>query len=347
MIDQRIRFVVFRYGHHSPHSGYSRVAEFGVNQFQGEVIRATKPLPRSLIRERILWRLANGTPGYDRTSMATELKVAWHMLKEPGNIYHFLYGETTYHYAGLLNNFRRNRLVATFHLPPAGIRNACQIDWHLRQLSAIVCVGRNQQEFFANIFDKGRIFFVPLGIDTEYYTPPASFESRDPNLCLIVGENYRDFPTLRGVIELVAYRRPQTQFVCVGSPRGSELVGSHPNLTFRSRIPEAEFLELYRSAAVMIMPLHDATANNAVLEGLACGLPVVVSDVGAIRDYVSPECAVLIPPYDSQKMAKTVLDLLDAPRERQSMSKKSREQALNFAWPKTVEQLRSVYEAII
>lgn len=346
MTDQRVRFVVFRYGHHSPHSGYSRLAEYGVTQYKGEIIKVERPLPRSIIRERMLWRLAKGTPGYNRAAMAAELKVAWHMLKERGYIYHFLYGETTYHYTGFLNNIKQNRLVATFHLPPVGIRKAVQIDWHLRQLSAVICVGRNQQEFFADIFDRDKIFFVPLGVDTQYYTPPASFETRNPDLCLIVGENYRDFPTLRGVIELVAYQRPKTQFVSVSSPRSHELIGRHPNLTVRSGIPEPELLDLYCSAALLVMPLHDATANNAILESMACGLPLVVSDVGAIRDYVSPDCAVLIPPYDSRGMAEAVLNLLDDSPGRQKMSEKARAQALNFSWLKAVEQLRSVYEAV-
>lgn len=346
MIDQRVRYVVFRYGHHSPHSGYSRVAEYGASQYNAEVIRVTKPLPRSLIRERMLWRLAKGTPGYNRASMAAELQVAWRMLREQKSIYHFLYGELTYHYLGYLNNVRQNRLVATFHLPPSDIRQAVQIDWHIRQLSAVVCVGRNQQEFFADIIDPDRVFFVPLGIDTEYYTPPASFETRNPDLCLIVGENYRDFPTLRGVIELVAYQRPQTRFVSVSSPKSVGLMGQHPNLTVCSGIPEAEFLKLYHSAALMIMPLHDATANNAILEGMACGLPLVVSDVGAVRDYVSPDGAVLTPPHDSRSMAEAVLCLLDNPSERQKMSEKAREQACNFSWPNAVQQLQSVYEAV-
>lgn len=346
MNESRIRFVVFRYGHHSPHSGYSRLAEYGVTHLKAEVIRIDKPLPRSIIRERMLRRFARGTPGYNRAAMAAELKVAWNIVKEPGYIYHFLYGETNYHYAGLLNNYRHNRLVATFHLPADGMRRAMQIDWHIRQLSAIVCVGRNQLEFFNDIFDRERVFFVPLGIDTEYYTPPASFMTRNPDLCLIVGENYRDFPTLRGVIELVAYQRPKTQFVCVSSPRSRELLGSHPNLTFRSGIPESEFLALYHSAALMLMPLHDATANNAILESMACGLPLVASDVGAIRDYVSSECAALIRPYDARVMAEAVIDLLDDPAEREKMSKCSREQACKFAWPAVVKQLQSVYTAI-
>lgn len=346
MSNHRVRFVVYRYQHHSPHSGYSRLAEYGAAHFGAETIRVDKPLSRRIIRERMLWRLADGTPGYDRAAMAAELKVAWNMLRERETIYHFLYGETTYHYAGRLNNTRDNRLVATFHQPPVGIRKAVQIDWHIRQLSAIVCVGRNQQDYFAEFYDRDKIFFVPLGVDTEYFTPPDAPCTRDPNLCLFVGANYRDFPTLRGVVELVSYHRPETRFVAVMSPKSYALVGEHPNLSFRSGIPETELRELYRSAALMVMPLTEATANNALLESMACGLPLVVTDVGATRDYVSPECAALMPLYDSQGMAQKVLTLLEDPQARQRMSEEGRKRALEFYWPKVVGQLESVYAAV-
>ena len=341
-----VRFVVFRYKHHSSHSGYSRIPEFAAPLYRGETIAVDKPLPRSIIRERILWKLAAGTPGYNRAAMAAELKVAWKILKEPERIYHFLYGETTYHYAGKFNNARQNRIVATFHLPPAQLKHAVQVDWHLRQLSAVVCVGRNQQEFFSGILDPDRIFLAPLGVDTEYFTPPTTFESRDKNLCLIVGSNYRDYPALRGVIELMAYLRPETQFVAVTSPKNFELIGKHPNLSLRSGISESELRDLYRSAALMIMPLFEATANNAILEGLACGTPLVVSDVGAIRDYVSPESVLLIPPHNARAMAEAALDILNAPQERQILAEEARQQALKFSWPIVAEQLRAVYQAV-
>lgn len=345
-MSQRIRFVVYRYQHHSPHSGYSRVAEFGSKQFNADIIRVDKPLSRKIIRERMLWRIAKGTPGYDRASMAAELKVAANMLRESGSIYHFLYGETTYHYAGLLNNFRGNRIVATFHLPLAGFQRAVQREDHLRRLSAIVCVGNSQKEFFKDVIDPQRVFFVPLGVDTSYYTPPENFEVRDPDLCLIVGANFRDYPTLRGVIELVSFRRPNTRFVAVCPPSTVDLIGYHPNLTITSGLSEDELTALYRSAALLLMPVTDATANNAILEGMACGVPLISTDVGSIRDYMSPQCGVFTPLRDARSMADATIDLLESPSLRKQMSIHCRNQALKFDWPLVVGQLQSVYDAV-
>jgi glycosyltransferase involved in cell wall biosynthesis len=294
----------------------------------------------------MLWRFAEGTPGYDRAAMAAELNVASHIIRESGNIYHFLYGETTYHHVGNLNNFRDNRLVASFHLPPCGLQEAIKIDRHLQQLSAIVCLGRNQQEYFEKIVDHEKVFFAPLGVDIEYYTPPDSFETRSPDLCLFVGDNYRDLPTLRGVIELVSYIRPQTQFVAVTPNRNKNLIGNHPNLTYLTGIPEGEFVNLYRSAALMILPLQDAAANNAVLESMACGLPMVVTDVGATRDYVNSDCAILAPPSDSRYIADATISLLNDCVERKRMAEHARVQSIKFAWPDVVKQLQAVYSYV-
>lgn len=345
-LDRNLRFVVFRYNHHSPHSGYSRIAEFGAKLFNSETIRAEKPLSSSIIRERMLWKISAGTPGYDRTSMAIEFNTIWKMLRERDSIYHFLYGETTYHYAGLFTHKRNNHVVATFHLPPVGIREAVHIDWHIKKLSAVVCVGRNQQEYFEKIIGVDRVFFAPLGVASDFFVPPQAIETRDPNLCLIVGENYRDYPTLRGVIELVSYLRPKTKFVILTSPANSKLLGSHPNLTYKAGILEAELLNLYQTASVLLMPLHDATANNAILEGMSCGLPIVVSDVGGVRDYVDPACGRLTMPHQARTMAEAVIDILNDEAERVKMSSKCREQALQFSWEESTGKLKPIYDAL-
>ena len=132
----------------------------------------------------------------------------------------------------------------------------------------------------------------------------------------------------------------------MGSRSSSEFVGVHPNYTVRSGISEAELVDLYRAATLLVMPLHDTTANNAVLEGLACGLPLVASDVGAIRDYVNSKCAALVRPHDARCMAEAILDLLDAPAERQKMAEQARTQALKFAWPTVMQELGRVYAKI-
>lgn len=333
-------FVAYRFNHHSCHSGYDKITDYG-----GSVIHANA-LPPGIVRNRLIWRLARGTRAYDREALATELKAGLSFLAHKEAIFHILYGEKTYHYLGLLNGIRSNRLIATFHLPPSVIRESVDIVWHLRQLSAVICVARNQIEFFESILGRERVVYIPHGIDTEHFTPPHSSSTRSPDHCLFVGDWLRDLPTLRGVIELVAFRLPSVKFTVVSMPKNQEYLGEHPNVEWKSGISEEELIDLYRQATLLVMPLRDATGNNALLEGMACGLPVVITDIGGVRDYVDSKSAVLIPPKDARAMAKEVLRLLKDPESRQALGSSARERAMKFSWPEIFEQLDVAYRSL-
>ena len=94
------------------------------------------------------------------------------------------------------------------------------------------------------------------------------------------------------------------------------------------------------------MPLTDATANNGILESMACGLPMVVSDVGAVRDYVNQESAFILPAFNARIMAEKIIELLSNHAQRDKISQQARIQSLKFAWPKIIERLQNVYDSL-
>jgi glycosyltransferase involved in cell wall biosynthesis len=79
---------------------------------------------------------------------------------------------------------------------------------------------------------------------------------------------------------------------------------------------------------------------------MACGLSIVITDIGTTHDYVIDSCVALVPPSDSRCLAETVIELLDEEKVRQQMAEKARNQALKSSWPKVVSQLRAIYEAV-
>ena len=78
------------------------------------------------------------------------------------------------------------------------------------------------------------------------------------------------------------------------------------------------------------------------LKVLACGTPVVVSDVGGIRDYAGPECGALCTIGDANAHAdETVESLLN--KSRREMAGKTAENAQeNYAWPIVREQVELI-----
>ena len=112
-------------------------------------------------------------------------------------------------------------------------------------------------------------------------------------------------------------------------------------------IPEAELIALYRNADAILVPMVDATANNAVLESLACGTPVISTAIGGMPDYIDPKSGWLFP----KGAVAPVVDLLKRISADRSVAESRREaariQALKFDWKKVAAQVHDLYSAVI
>ncbi len=97
---------------------------------------------------------------------------------------------------------------------------------------------------------------------------------------------------------------------------------------------------------MMVLPLTDSTANNALLEGIACGLPLVTTDNGGSRDYVDESCACLLPLGDADGMAEAVLKLADDVTLRNAMGASARARALTFSWENVIGQMVELYREL-
>ena len=75
---------------------------------------------------------------------------------------------------------------------------------------------------------------------------------------------------------------------------------------------------------------------------MACGAPIVVSDVGGVRDYVGPECGALCPPSDARAHGSAVVELLFDSLQRQKAGAAARARAEIYAWPEIRRQIREI-----
>jgi glycosyltransferase involved in cell wall biosynthesis len=344
-MDYDVRFVAKRWQHHSTHSGY--------DQLVGWLGSAIEPLNVESLRAkwvpgRVAVALASrsGNALYSYLAFYEEWAATRDMLfNHSPRVYHVLYADDTYCYLGSLGKGRNSRIVATYHLPPSDLRKLLHSVEHLKKLDGLIVVGRNQIPFFEPIVGLERIFFIPHGVDVHTFTPgrAAQLGRSAKGVCLFVGVHKRDLVTLRRVFEIVRAQDRNIKFAVVTSRSNHQLFVGLENVDLMSDLPEPELISLYQDTDLLLQPLEDGTANNAILEGMACGLPTVATDIGAVRDYMDEECGILVPPHCAEAMADAVLSLYKNDSMRGQMAVKARERALQFDWSIIVDKMKQVY----
>ena len=344
-----IKFIYDRWDHHSGHSGYDIMVPF-----LGE------PLPSIDYKDKkariVPWRVATrfvhsraGMRHYAHHHFYAELTAAFDMFKCKNTIYHVMEGDFGYRHLGRLNGWRGNKVVATYHLPPARLENDISHKAHLDQLSAIFVVGRNQIPFFEPHVAREKIHWVPLGIDTKYFQPVTKRPKENgQKQCLFVGRHMRDLDTLKGVVErFAADDTLNVTTVLVTDQAGKEMFVGIDGVDARVRIPEEELLDLYQQSDLLLLPLYDSTAVIALLESLCCGLPIVSTEVGAVPDYVDETCSRLAPPQDPEAMYAVAKELLLDEQRLCEMSANARQKALQYDWSEIVRIMRDIYSQIL
>ncbi len=186
------------------------------------------------------------------------------------------------------------------------------IKYLLSKLDGIVCLSRDQKNFLEDFMPiiNGRLFFVPMGVDAQYYNP--NYANRKDYILSAGRDNGRDYKT---VIEAAQFL-PDQEFQIVCSPRNlRDIRDISKNVRIFYDLPFGELVKKYYEAKALLMTTHDdkfldgadCSGQTVVLEAMACGLPVMVTQRSYLKDYVENKRDVyIIKPDDPDSIVNSI-----------------------------------------
>ena len=199
----------------------------------------------------------------------------------------------------------------------------------------------------------GAASLIPLGVDTERFSPlPDGPAGEDP----VVGyvgrlESHKGVDVLLealvdvdGAILRVAGAGPEESRLralatALGLDERVQLVGS---------VTQEQLPAFYRGLDVLVVPSRPTPGwleqfGRVVVEAMACGVPVVASDTGALPDVVG-QAGLLVPPDDPQALAACLRTLLTDEPARRELAQRGLAQARHASWSEVARAYLSLYE---
>mgnify|MGYP006269187663 CR=1 FL=1 len=287
--------------------------------------------------------MLNCWPARNQRQSFAELETLLRWKLSGNSLCHILYAEPHLLFLSLWRSVPKNLLV-TIHQPPSWWDEAsCH---SFKPVKSAIILYQRDLDFFEQLVGRGRVHFIHHGVDTDFFTPSDQSPSKR---ILYSGVHLRNTAMLIRLINSLHQRRPDLRFdLLVPEHRRSEggllELKSHPAVTWHAGLDDRQLLNLYRRSRMLLLPMNDSGANTAVVESLACGLPVITTDVGGIRDYGGREIYPLLENNDDRAMLELVEACLDDDSLRAEMSSSARRFAeRTLAWSRVAARHMEVY----
>jgi D-inositol-3-phosphate glycosyltransferase len=222
--------------------------------------------------------------------------------------------------------------------------------------------------------NQSKLVVIPPGVDVSHFYPIPSDEAKmyvglkpDDRMVLFVGriEPLKGVDTLIQAMSCVQLKqvRPVHLAIIGGDPAASPQEMSDEmarlqklcddlavgqTVVFLGKRDQDKLPYYYSAATLLVMPSHYESFGMVALEAMACGTPVIASEVGGLAYLVKDgETGFTIPDQDPEALCEKISLLLNDHELHATMSQQAVAYAQDYAWEKIAKQIVDVYEGLV
>lgn len=225
-----------------------------------------------------------------------------------------------------------------------------QHEWLLWRLAhGMVCNSLPLTEIIANYgMPRERLCHIANGVDTEHFQPPEQPVHNRNIVCVARLAADKDHKTLIKAFAIAAQKFPEARLQLAGEGpeegslrRAAAKAGVAAQVDFLGACADpAPYL---RQAAVFALASLREGLPNAIMEAMACGLPICATNAGGIP-YLAKDNGLLCPPGDVNALAENLITLLADPAKRHEMGRKGRQRAVeDYSFTAMVESHQNFF----
>jgi len=222
----------------------------------------------------------------------------------------------------------------------------------------VVTITNRVKKLYSKILGEDKVTVIPLGVDVKVFKPPRKIADKSFLEVLFVGSLY----PLKGVRYLiesmlqVVKEVKEVRLRIVGDgPLKEQLkslagrLGIKKYVVFEGFIPHTRIVSYYQQSDVFCLPTLGEPFGKVLIEAMACGKPVVASNVGGPSEIVEDgQTGFLVPPADPHAISEKILELLKDEKLRRSMGRKARKTAeKKYSWSEIAKEYHELYSRLL
>jgi glycosyltransferase involved in cell wall biosynthesis len=179
--------------------------------------------------------------------------------------------------------------------------------------------GLKQNEFFLSVGRVDSRKNLHLLVDAFIHLKQAH---KVPHKLVITGKRYFERERLLKKIQVADY--------------ASEII-------LTGYVPDQDLAELYSAATGLVLISESEGFGLPALEAMACGTPVIVSDIPIFHEILAESC-LYVNPFQPAQISATMQRLILEPGLRPLLIRQGRERAAQFSWDSTAQLTLNVYK---
>lgn len=188
----------------------------------------------------------------------------------------------------------------------------------------------------------------PNGVDTEKFYPSKTYKK---NSILFVGRNIpeKGLHILIAAMNLVKKQIEEVRLIVIVSDpynynqyEKKILALNNGFLTMKKNIPNSLMRKYYANSVCLVMPSLDIDSFGIVLiEAMACGCPVICSDLPGPSSIVNKDCGIIVPKGNVEMLRQAIIYMLKNSKNMREKARKHIEN--NYSWDKVYKQIEEIY----
>lgn len=233
------------------------------------------------------------------------------------------------------------------------------LKYNFKHADLLCATSHTISNYIAKISPK-EVKVIPFGIDAETFKPKkvqSLFEEEDYVIGTIKPlEKLYNQDVLIDAFALIKAKYPKTKLLIVGSGSVADKLKEQAknlnlenDIRFTGRVPFSEVSNYYNMMKIMVNISEYESFGVSVVEAMACALPVVVTNVGGLKEVVSSDRVGLkVENATAEETATAIEKLMNDQALYADISKNARQHVLeHYEWQSNLRSMIELYQGLI